>query len=662
MKMNNPETTVYLPYCRFIDLQKQIYDVEAIDYFLAKQFTELLISRLVKTQTTVENKTDKQCCDVLFHLLLALSVSLRQGHSCLPINKIAQQRLGYHCDNTGVVSHQGFQFPELAYLNELLVGLNIGEQQEQGIVFHHNNLYLRRYFLFEQQIIAFLAQHQSLSDQEHLPQSTDIIACLDLLFPDENNEPANQIDWQKVAVANALNKSFSIIAGGPGTGKTYTVTKLLAAIILLKTPQSLNISLVAPTGKAAQRLSESINQAKAGFSALLPEHVLASIPTETKTIHRLLGVIPNSPNFRHHQDNLLNIDVLLIDEVSMVDLPLMARIFRALPKHCQVILLGDAQQLPSVAAGSVLSDLTPNKQAQFSASNRQYLEKVTGIANLPVSKRYPADHLTYLTHSRRFDGKGGIGVLAQLVISGDSEQSWQLLQAAKKGSQSQLMFVDECNFSTLKDNWFNDMVEQYYRPLSQATSIEQAFHLLSTFRFLAATRQGDTGVETINLLIESTLFPSLFSFSSVSRSNTRHYVKPQNTLYHAKPIMINENDYSLGLYNGDIGMIWKNEKGHLMAYFEQQNGQYKQILPSRLPQFETVYAMTIHKTQGSEFEHVALLLPTNTDNQLLTRELLYTGITRAKAKITIQSNKAVWYQGVESQVSRYSGIQLHVNN
>lgn len=664
-----PLLSIELPYYRYVDLQKQLINVEAIDYFFAKQFVEILLRQQGSTDVnkpSVSETAIKEQAVVLFHILVALSVSLREGHSCLPLASIANQRFGYSCDSSGIVSHQGYHFPNIDQLRQLLSDLNIAQSltnsqtnhQEQGIVFNQGRVYFRRYYYFEQQVIRFIKLHQTEQKTKEKidSQEAEIVGCLALLFPEQ--EHLNNIDWQKVAVANALNKSFSIIAGGPGTGKTYTVTKLLAAIIMLNAKQALNISLVAPTGKAAQRLSESISQAKSGFSTLLPLDVLDKIPTETQTIHRLLGVIPNNPNFKHDQDNLLNIDVLLIDEVSMVDLPLMARIFRALPEHCQVILLGDAQQLPSVAAGSVLSDLTPFDQAQYSADNKYFLERVTGIKQLPVSKKSPVDHLTYLTQSRRFDGKGGIGILSKLVISGDTVKSWQLLQEANKSKVDQVEFIESTNVKNNDNNWLTALVEQYYRPLMQASSIEVAFNLLAKFRFLSATRQGNTGVEAINHHIESILMPQLFSSSNsynrVNKSNSAN----NHTLYHAKPIMINENDYSLGLYNGDIGIIWKNENGHLMAVFEQQNGEFKNILPSRLPQYETVYAMTIHKTQGSEFHHVAMILPSNTDNQLLTRELLYTGITRAKKQITLQANKPVWFQGVESKVSRHSGIQL----
>ena len=639
-------SSVDLPYQHFSSAQKQLANIEAIDYFLAKQFTPILI----KPQS-IETKISKTDVDLLFHVLVALSVSLREGHSCLPLKAIAGLRFAFLCDNKGIVLNQGFDFPQKASLIELFEKLPLAAAQEQAIVFDDENLYLRRYFLFERQILRFIEQQRDhLTNECHKHKTkghnnAKIKQCIDVLFP-KTAQVEGDIDWQKVAVANALNKPFSIIAGGPGTGKTYTVTKLLAGIVLMhdgkheNIVEPLKIALVAPTGKAAQRLSESIEQAKAGFSTLLPENILNKIPTQTQTIHRLLGVIANSPNFRHHQDNLLDCDILLIDEVSMVDLPLMARIFRALPKYCTVILLGDAQQLPSVAAGSILSDFTPLPIAQFSTNNQKYLTEVTEIPNLPQSKKQSVDYLTYLVKSRRFDGKGGIGLLSQAVIEGDKSKSLQLLQKAETGEIAQLMFHEGYNLA-----WLVSLIEQYYRPLAQVSSVSDAFTLLQNFRVLSATRKGETGVESLNDFIESTLKPNQFKQSN------------QPNLYHAKPIMISENDYSLGLFNGDIGLIWQEQSGHLMAFFEQGNGDYLKVLPSRLPHFETVYAMTIHKTQGSEFSHVALIMPHNTDNQLLTRELLYTGITRAKNLLTIQSSKPVWSQGVEGKVTRHSGIR-----
>jgi exodeoxyribonuclease V alpha subunit len=402
----------------------------------------------------------------------------------------------------------------------------------------------------------------------------------------------------------------------------------------------------------------------------------------------LLGVLPNSPNFRHHEDNRLAYDIVLIDEVSMVDLPLMTRVFRALKDTAKVILLGDADQLPSVAAGSVLADIAPRPHGGFSLDNDQYLTQVCQLSVDQLSHYFSAqkqrsnsiqgnesrfDYLSFLVKSRRFDGKGGIGLIANSVIDGDVKSSWQLLNNAEKTGQLSLAQGE-------LSSWLAPLVKQYYQPIESCEEVNDAFVLLSQFRVLCATRQGDYGVEQINEVIKSYL----------GKNNTPFQ---QQTLYHGQPIMINENDYRLGLYNGDIGIIWRvvdqEGKEHLMACFEdglaqndkvqnkevantENSGQViRQILPSRLPKFESVYAMTIHKTQGSEFSHVAMVLSATqsvslagqqekqkSGSKLLSRELLYTGITRAKKQLTIAANQRIWQQGVTAQVQRHSGLRL----
>ncbi len=726
-------------YSRFNQVKDVIQGVEAIDYFFAK---EMLSALTTETVPDISQQTN------LYHLFLALSASLRAGHSCLPLSEVAEQHWGKgfasskkaNKDNqqeseavNQELSHAGFVFASLTQLQTMLSALNIQASDQQLLVLQHDKLYLRRYFQFESdlgQAINGRLLQQCQYDNDSIGQ------CIGMLFPNDQIQAAGQgkaqeaesleIDWQKVAVANAINKNFSVIAGGPGTGKTYTVTKLLAALVMLEqtgleqqsdqkieqgTP-ALNIALVAPTGKAAQRLSESIVNAISGFKGLIDDKVLAEIPTQAQTLHRLLGVLPNSPNFRHHEDNRLSYDIVLIDEVSMVDLPLMTRVFRALKDTAKVILLGDADQLPSVAAGSVLADIAPRPHGGFSFENEQYLTQVCQLLPDQVSDCFSAhglpsqsveqgskseknsfDYLTFLVKSRRFDGEGGIGLIANSVIQGDVKRSWQLLsdsvtQATQEGyiqgehsqkQQPSQLTLAQGELST----WLAPLVKRYYQPIESCSTVSDAFALLSQFRVLCATRQGDYGVERLNEMIKSYL-----------GKNNAPYQQNQQALYHGQPIMINENDYRLGLYNGDIGIIWRvvdqEGKTHLMACFEDTSLQSKNkeskelagtettqqairhILPSRLPQFESVYAMTIHKTQGSEFSHVAMVISATQSEQqngqqgnqqrgskLLSRELLYTGITRAKKQLTIAANQRVWQQGVTAQVKRHSGLHLY---
>jgi len=628
-----PVKSALSPYGSFHHAQSHIAGIEAIDYFFAK---EMLLAIEPDFLYGIDQNT-------VFHLLLALSESLRDGHSCLPLEAIAGQRFGLASDEEGIISHHGFQFGSAGELTTLCQCLGLDASANEPLVYEGAKLFLRRYYRFEQELFAAISQK---SQHRSRYTEADIQACLNKLFTGSLEEA--DIDWQHVAVANAINKNFSVIAGGPGTGKTYTVTKLLAALVELESKQAqrqegdecLKISLVAPTGKAAQRLSESISGAVTRFRGEISDLVLDAIPSEAQTIHRLLGVIPNSPNFRRNENNLLDLDILLIDEVSMVDLAMMARIFRALPAEAKVILLGDADQLPSVSAGSVLADIAHRPHGGYSRANNKYLSEVTGIGTLPLAKKRADDHVTFLLKSRRFDGKGGIGLIATAVIKGQSNDSWQLLQEAGVAS-------NELNLLSVDINdWLPQLVSRHYLPLFAMTDVKDAFRQLSRFRILCATRKGEAGVENINQRVEQLLADS-------------GAIRLSRGFYHGQPIMISENDYRLGLYNGDIGILWKNRQGQLMAVFEsQQDEGLTWIIPSRLPKFETVYAMTIHKTQGSEFDHVAMVLPGQKDNKLLSRQLLYTGITRAKKQFSLSSSASVWRHGVDTQVKRHSGLSL----
>lgn len=645
-------------YASFNQAQKNIAEITPIDYFFAKE----ICNALFKEQIT----TDSEEVSIIFHILLCLNESVRNGHSCLPLVSIANQRIGFHSDELGLVTHHGFNIPDIECIANYLDKLSISKDDQNLIVYQQDTLYLRRYYEFETELSTYIEEKLVVNDLSTAEQE-QIKHCIQQLFPEQD---ALDIDWQKVAVANAINKNFSIIAGGPGTGKTYTVIKLLAALLMLEKhsfedkpsdDSALRIALVAPTGKAAQRLSESIVKAIDGFSGQIQSSILAVIPSDAQTLHRLLGVIPNSPNFKHHQENLLAVDVLLIDEVSMVDLALMTRLFRALPKHTKVIMLGDADQLPSVSVGSVLADIAPRPHLGYSPENLTYLTEVVNdnfvkksefktlfkTANKgSKSPKQFADQLVFLTKSRRFDGEGGIGLLAKSVISGQSDISWKLLSAPVLHNENE---EEEKRELTLLpsdiDNWLPILVQQYFQPMLTCSNVTEAFSLLAKFRLLCATRQGEFGVENLNDKVKLLL-------------HAKGLIQNTDTLYQAQPIMISENDYRLGLYNGDVGILWRNEAGHLMAVFETNTDEMKWIMPSRLPTFTTVYAMTIHKTQGSEFDHVVMVLPKKSNNKLLSRELLYTGITRAKSHLSIATTFSVWQQGVEGQVKRFSGLKI----
>ncbi|MEX1214649.1 exodeoxyribonuclease V subunit alpha [Saccharospirillum sp.] len=574
----------------------------------------------------------------LFHSIAGASHTLQQGHSCLYLPAWAG-RTEWHNDDK-----PGYTFPALADWLNHLNQLPIGPDDNAPIVLDGDRLYLRRYWQFEQELAGYLRQRMQADSDAAQVDTKATKSALHTLFPalaepgEQNSE--KQTDWQAIAAANALFNGFNIIAGGPGTGKTYTVTRLLA-LLAMTSPHDLSIRMAAPTGKAAQRLAESIREAKSDLAGRIDLLALNSIPDEATTLHRLLGVIPNQLDFRHNQRNPLDCDVLLVDEVSMVDLPMMTRLFRALPEHCKVILLGDADQLPSVAAGSVLADLAQRPHPGYSQERTKAL-KALGL-KVPTQSSQLAAHssnltapnfLTFLTHSRRFGQHSGIGRLAAQVINGEAEASLATL----KSDAEDLAWIPADKAQQQISHW----VDHWYRPIASAADKTAAFDALFQFRLLCPARVGPLGVEALNERILKTLNPTRAPF------------------FKGQPIMITENHYGIGLYNGDIGLIWPDETtGHPMAWFQTGDNDYRPLAPGRLPRFETVYAMTIHKTQGSEFERVAIVLPEQAMG-LLSRELVYTGLTRAKRELFVVGNEGVWCEGVAKRVERFSGLRTRL--
>lgn len=463
------------------------------------------------------------------------------------------------------------------------------------------------------------------------------LETLDQLIP--NNHCVN---WQKVAAAVALTRRFSVISGGPGTGKTTTVTKLLASLVTQAQQDNKNIAikLVAPTGKAAARLTESIGQAVQSIG-LAPE-VKEAIPTDASTLHRLLGYIPNQVDFRHNKANPLHLDVLVVDEASMVDLPMMARLLDAVPEHARVILLGDKDQLASVEAGAVLGDICQFTKMGYSQNQAQQLSQLTGF-NLPAQSHNNAvaDSLCMLQKSYRFDARSGIGQLAKAINEGSKfkvEAVWA------KG-------FSDIRFHDLSNDSYNAMItmmvngyRSYLGHIHAGDKPEVALKAFNQIQLLCAMREGDFGVVGLNQRIEKALKKS----DLIPHGD--------EIWYSGRPVMVTQNDYGVGLYNGDIGIAMPDPVDQrLRVYFDMPDGSIRGVLPSQLPEHETVYAMTIHKSQGSEFEHTVLALPAEF-SPILTRELIYTGVTRAKKKLDLFATEKVVARGVMIKTQRNSGL------
>ena len=556
-----------------------------------------------------------------------------------------------------------------------------------------NRLYLRRYWRYEQSVRAGLAAR--LGAPLPLPQAR-ARAALDVLFPPpaEATDSAAAPDWQKAACALAARARFAIITGGPGTGKTTTVVRLLALLQGLTRASAappLRISLAAPTGKAAARLNTSIVNAvdSLPLAALMAalgvpadggeaaDALRAAIPTTVGTLHRLLGARPDTRRMRHDADTPLALDVLVIDEASMVDLEMMAAVLRALPPHARLVLLGDKDQLASVEAGAVLGELCQRATAaHYTPATVAWLAQAAGVVVPPAlqdAAGTPLDQATtMLRHSHRFDARGGIGQLALAVNAGDGVRGWRILHAADAAVSGLLWPAD----STARRNALAALVldggvellvhrrgyRNYLRLMHDTRPPNEALpedfdrwagNVLSAqrrFQVLSPLRGGNSGVVALNAQIAGVL-------------RAARLIEAVEGWYPGRPVLVTRNDHALGVMNGDIGVTLTRPDGRggwaLRVAFASATtaGGVKWVLPARLADVETVFALTVHKSQGSEFDHVALVLPAY-GNPLLTRELIYTGLTRAARFVTIahSGNARIWQEAVAARIQRASGL------
>ncbi|MEJ8840162.1 exodeoxyribonuclease V subunit alpha [Ramlibacter sp. AN1133] len=527
--------------------------------------------------------------------------------------------------------------------DERLVGAGEGNTP---LAIEGTRLLLRRFWQHEQSVRAGLGQRLAAVDAWTAEALQRARVALAELFARE--EAAPQPDWQKIACAVALRSRFAIVTGGPGTGKTTTVVRLLALLqhLALSAPDGsarrLRIRLAAPTGKAAARLNASIaNAVDALKLANLGngDAVRAAIPTDVSTVHRLLGSFGGTRRFRHDASHPLPLDVLVLDEASMVDLETMAAVIAALPPRARLVLLGDKDQLASVEAGNVLGELCARADdGHYRPDTRAWLEALTGERipeGLVDAHGEPLDQgVVKLRHSWRFDAGSGIGQLADAVNRGEPARAREILRAG----HDDLAWIE----LDARDAVLRRLVLEGYRPYlaraaqpPAADAPHEAFDdwarsvlkAYGSFQLLCAVRRGPYGVEGLNTRIAGLL-------------HAEKLTPAASGWYAGRPVMVTRNDYALGLMNGDVGIALPlpvaGEPGRTMlrVAFEGSDGGIRWILPSRLPEVETVFAMTVHKSQGSEFDHAALLLPQEA-SRVLTRELVYTGITRAKRRFTL---------------------------
>ena len=504
-------------------------------------------------------------------------------------------------------------------------------------------LYLHRYWSYEKSLADRLlemgAMTRTFADEGAVREG------LDRLFPlaGQTSDP----DWQRLAAWLCVTRNLTVIAGGPGTGKTTTVVKVLALLLMQPCQAPLRIALAAPTGKAAARLKEAISAVRDLLP--LPLELVERIPAETVTLHRLLGAMPGMPSFRFNRENRLPYDLVVVDEASMVDLPLMAKLLDALPESCRLILLGDGNQLASVEAGAVFGDICHSRElGRFSAACRNDAGRVAGIALPATLHDGPSslcDSLVMLQTSHRFGLESGIAVVSRLVNAGRGEEALQVMQG---GRYRDISWHDMPHPSDLAGRLREKLLHGFGAYLVEDDPA-RCLERFSAFRLLSPFRKGPYGVHALNDIAERTLDLGLFNSKSHDSSWYGH-----------RPLLIDSNDHQLHLFNGDIGIVLPTAAGErLAAWFPSSEGGVRQLSPLRLPPHETVFAMTVHKSQGSEFDTLILFLPEGNPD-LLTRELVYTAITRAKSRVEIWGTPEVFIGAVSRRVQRSSGLAEHL--
>ena len=566
-----------------------------------------------------------------------VSNSTRQGNICLNLPDIKEKRLL----DTGDGNSPGI-YPKLDdWIQSLRQCDTVGRPGEYKplILDDSCRLYLYRYWEYQHKL-AHLIKDRVQADEPRVDISR-LKDGLERLFPEES---PGEVNWQRIAAFTALTKRFCVISGGPGTGKTTAVVKILSLIQELEAPHKKRISIAAPTGKAAARLQEILqfSRDKLDCSADIKE----SIPEKAVTIHRLLRAIPHSPYFKYGSGNPLPVDVVIIDEASMVDLALMTKLVLALPHHAKLILLGDKDQLASVEAGAALGDIC-NSSAVDTCSKAfsQTLKDATGYdittGEETDDRSTICDSIVQLRKNYRFGSHSGIYRLSMAVNNGNGDEAVRLMTS---GDFEDIAWQELPDPHTIPTT-MKEMIIQGYSSYLRSKDTVTALHMFDTFRILCALRKGPYGIHAINRLTENVL-------------REENLISLTETWYVGRPIMITKNDYTVQLFNGDVGIILSDpdNKGDLRVFFQKVDGTLKKFHHLNLPEHETVYAMTVHKSQGSEFEKVLLVLP-DVESPVLTRELIYTGITRAKKSIEIWGSTDIFRKAVSQCINRSSGLR-----
>lgn len=577
-------------------------------------------------------------CPELVLAAALVSRRLAEGHACFSLDEFA----GKTFPESAAEKISPFKFPLRGEWEKVMRATSVVGQPHDDkplILDGAGRLYLHRYWRYERLVAAEILQR---SQQPPFALDAKLVAAsLKKLFPGT----AEKINWQKVAAFAALRRRFSVITGGPGTGKTWTVARLLALLLEQPGGENLRVKLAAPTGKATARLQEALAHAIAGLTCSEKTKARLQAKDLTTTIHRLLGTIPQSVKFRHDAKNPLPVDVLVVDEASMVSLALMAKLLAALKPDARLVLVGDQDQLPPVDAGSVLGDLCRAAAINgFSKDFQDDYERCGGemLAGKNISSAGKlADAVIYLQTNYRSGEMVLLNEISSSVNNGDADKA---MESLRQSTAAALKWEPLPTANLLKAALRGAIVSHYGDVLKSA-SPAKALVALGKFRILCAVREGAFGTESINRLAEEILAEAGLVTPDRIKSGS----------YAGKPLMVTANNYALKLFNGDTGVVWPNGGGASLIYFPDETGGIRAVARERLPEHESVFALTIHKSQGSEFDHVLMVLPDKT-SPVLTRQLFYTGLTRARKSVRILAPEMILRATIATPMQRMSGL------
>ncbi|MEQ8525447.1 exodeoxyribonuclease V subunit alpha [Gracilimonas sp.] len=500
-------------------------------------------------------------------------------------------------------------------------------EELQPLVLEGDRLYLHRFWKYEEELCNWLKQKSSPSYE----LKEDQVEAIQSVLP-----PAKdlfEINWQHVAVQLSFLKDLIVISGGPGTGKTFTVLNIILAHVKVHSKQELRIALSAPTGKAARRLAESIESGKKNLS----QEVLSDIdiPDTAMTVHKLLGSDFRGSTFKFNEENHLPYDLIVVDEASMLDINMWVRLTRAIGPKTKLIVLGDKDQLASVEAGSILGDVCGGDNS-FSGSVAKSIQKIQGV-DIPVSDSLPLinDCIIFLTKSFRFGSNSGIQKFAEAVNESNADKAISVL----KNPELKGLYWVEPDSERIEEVLKNYALLHYQEYSKQ--SEQKRLDASNKKKILCALRRGPFGVEYVNERAELLI-------------RRDQGILGSQEWYEGRIVMATKNDSILKIRNGEIG-IYQDKKE--IVQFEGE--QTAEVSKARLKDYEPAYAITIHKSQGSEFNEVAIIFP-NQINTILSKEILYTAVTRARLSTLIIVKENILRKIIGRSVSRKSGIKQKI--